>query len=70
MNWKRKRKWLMSIVMTFAMLSSTVGAAAAAEQTDQPNTMMDTGAETEWEQKTEAETETGEKTESESSDGI
>lgn len=66
MNWKRKRKWLMSIVMTFAMLSSTVGAAAAAEQTDQPNTMMDTGAETEWEQKTEAETETGEKTESES----
>ena len=55
MSWKWKRKWLMSLVMTFAMLSSTVGTTAAAGQTDQSTAMMNNKSETG--EKTESETE-------------
>ena len=58
MNWKRKRKWLISLVLTFSMVFSTVGSAATSLAA--PTATADTNAETELN--------SNEKTESESED--
>ena len=58
MNWKWKRKWLLSLVLTFSMVFSTVGSAATSLAA--PTATADTNAETELN--------SNEKTESDSED--
>ena len=66
MKWKRKRKWALSLVVSFAMLFSNVGTAAAVGPIDpeaQPTETVDTETEPTFDLTDE---ETGEKSETES----